>query len=251
MATENDSATVTAPIKPPRHNARTGLAIGAAATVTLLTAAAFWLSYEHLHDVAANNGLHGAIARSWAWPATVDLFIVAGELLILRASLDKRVDGWAIALTAAGSGASIALNVAGVGKGAPGLTYVVAAVPPIAALLAFGALMRQVHEYLAPSDAPCDTADDQPAYETPPPPSPVAPPATADALVWQDVEDAMRPVADDTETVTLMTVPEVAAAKGVAEGTVRSWHHRNKLPSVQRDGDGRLLFHPAAVAALD
>ncbi|MFJ2863701.1 DUF2637 domain-containing protein [Kitasatospora sp. NPDC087314] len=248
MATQNDSATATAPINPPPRDARTWLAIGAAITSTVLTAAAFWLSYEHLHDVAATNGLQGAVARSWAWPATVDLFIIVGELLILRASLAARVDGWAIALTIAGSGASIALNVAGVGAGAPRLTYVVAAVPPIAALLAFGALMRQVHEYLTPQSSP---SDDESVYDDSQPEQPVAPPAMADALVWQDVEEAMRPVADDTETVTLMTVPEVAAAKGVAEGTVRSWHHRNKLPSVQRDSDGRLLFHPATVAALD
>jgi hypothetical protein len=90
-----------------------------------------------------------AVARSWAWPATVDLFIVIGELLILRASLAHKVDWWAIGLVTAGDGASIALNVAGVGKDANALDYVVAAVPPVAALLAFGALMRQVHAYLA------------------------------------------------------------------------------------------------------
>ncbi|MGW3571636.1 DUF2637 domain-containing protein [Streptomyces sp. NPDC000941] len=115
----------------------------------ILTAAAFWLSYEHLQEVAARHGMADAVARSWAWPATVDLFIVIGELLILRASLAHRVDGWAIGLVAAGDGGSIALNVAGVGQNASALDYVVAAVPPVAALLAFGALMRQVHAYLA------------------------------------------------------------------------------------------------------
>ncbi|MFI8530108.1 DUF2637 domain-containing protein [Streptomyces aquilus] len=114
----------------------------------VLTAVAFWLSYEHLQEVAARHGMAEAVARSWAWPATVDLFIVIGELLILRASLAHRVDWWAIALVTAGDGASIALNVAGVGQDANALDYVVAAVPPVAALLAFGALMRQVHGYL-------------------------------------------------------------------------------------------------------
>lgn len=124
-----------------------GLAAGAATVTVLLTAAAFWLSYEHLHDVADLNGLNGE--RAWAWPATVDLFIVAGELLILRASLQHRVDPWAISLAASGSLGSIALNVAGVGAGAEAMEYIVAAVPPVAALLAFGALMRQVHDALA------------------------------------------------------------------------------------------------------
>ncbi|MFD6474406.1 DUF2637 domain-containing protein [Streptomyces anulatus] len=123
------------------------LAAGAAVVTVLLTGAAFWLSYEHLHDVADTNGLDGE--RAWVWPATVDLFIIAGELLMLRAALRNRIDGWAIALAATGSLGSIALNVAGVGDGAQPMEYVVAAVPPTAALVAFGALMRQVHEALA------------------------------------------------------------------------------------------------------
>lgn len=139
-----------------RH-ATTALAAGAAAVTIALTAAAFWLSYEHLHDVAGGNGLSGT--RAWAWPATVDLFIVTGELLVLRASLRHRVDPWAIALAALGSIGSIALNISGVGRGASALAYVVAAVPPSAALVAFGALMRQVHEVLdRPADAPAPEA---------------------------------------------------------------------------------------------
>ena len=127
---------------------RTWLGVGAVGATVLLTAGAFWLSYEHLHDVSARYGLGGA--RAWAWPSTIDLFIVVGELLMLRASLGGRgVDWWAVGLTVTGSAGSIALNVAGVGDGAPRLTYVVAAVPPVAALLAFGALMRQVHDRLA------------------------------------------------------------------------------------------------------
>lgn len=127
-------------------NPTAALAVGAAAVTIALTGAAFWLSYEHLHDIAGGNGLQGA--RAWAWPATVDLFIVAGELLVLRASLRGAVDWWAYALAAVGSLGSIALNVFGVGDQAQPMEYVVAAVPPSAALVAFGALMRQVHDAL-------------------------------------------------------------------------------------------------------
>lgn len=127
-------------------NPTAALAAGAALVTIALTGAAFWLSYEHLHDIAGGNGLDGA--RAWAWPATVDLFIVAGELLVLRASLRAAIDGWAYALAAVGSLGSIALNVFGVGNGAQPMEYVVAAVPPSAALIAFGALMRQVHDAL-------------------------------------------------------------------------------------------------------
>jgi hypothetical protein len=144
----------------PNRHATTALAAGAAAVTIALTAAAFWLSYEHLHDVAGGNGLNGT--RAWAWPATVDLFIVTGELLVLRASLRHRVDPWAIALAALGSIGSIALNISGVGTGASALAYVVAAVPPSAALVAFGALMRQVHEVLDRTpDAPAPGAHPQ------------------------------------------------------------------------------------------
>lgn len=127
---------------------RERLAIGAALVIIALTVAAFWLSYAHLHAVAAEHGLGQSPARSWAWPATLDLFIVAGELLMLRASLARATDWWAIGLTVVGSGGSIALNVFGVGGSDP-LAYVTAAVPPTAALLAFGALMRQVHSLLS------------------------------------------------------------------------------------------------------
>ncbi|MFD5105703.1 DUF2637 domain-containing protein [Streptomyces cinereoruber] len=139
-------------------NPSRALAIGAGVVIIALTGAAFWLSYAHLAEVALGHGLGQAPARAWAWPATLDLFIVAGELLMLRAALAKRVDGWAIALTAVGSVGSIVLNVAGVtGTRDPGmvpvLDYVVAAVPPTAALLAFGALMRQIHQALAEREA--------------------------------------------------------------------------------------------------
>lgn len=126
-----------------------GLAIGAAAIITAITGIAFWLSYHHLHDVAASNGLGTDPARAWAWPAVLDLFYLAGELLILRASYLRQVDPWAIALTAIGAVGSISLNVAGVGAHAALLEYVVAAVPPVSALLAFGALMRQLHVWFA------------------------------------------------------------------------------------------------------
>ena len=125
------------------------LATAAGCVIIALTVAAFWLSYAHLAEVATAHGLGAAAERAWAWPATLDLFIVAGELLMLRAALTKCVDPWAIGLTVVGSGGSIALNVAGVGAAADPLNYVVAAVPPTAALLAFGALMRQVHQALA------------------------------------------------------------------------------------------------------
>ena len=163
------------------------LAVIAAVASVILTMAAFWLSYEHLHDVASLYGLGHSAVRSWAWPATVDLFILIGEVLILRAALSRLgIDPWAIALTVVGSGGSIALNVAGVGSHAQPMDYVVAAVPPIAALLAFGALMQQLHGALAARIPAAPEAPRVEAKETlqgasvdAPAAAPVAPPTPA------------------------------------------------------------------------
>ncbi|MFD7204137.1 DUF2637 domain-containing protein [Streptomyces sp. NPDC059893] len=139
------------------------LALGAAGIVIMvLTAGAFWLSYAHLADVAGQHGLGASPIRRWAWPATLDAFIVAGELLMLRAALRRTNDLWAIAVTATGSVGSIALNVAGVSgtdsdRSIPLLDYVVAAVPPAAAMIAFGILMRQIHQLVASPADPSDT----------------------------------------------------------------------------------------------
>ncbi|MGW4648060.1 DUF2637 domain-containing protein [Kitasatospora sp. NPDC004289] len=146
MATAHPTAT------PDRARAALGLAIAAALATIGLTAVAFWLSYEALHDLATDHHLSGP--RAWAWPATLDSFIVVGELLVLRASLLRRVDWFAIGLVALGSAGSIVLNVVSVGKVDP-ITQVVAAIPPTAALLAFTALMRQIFRALAaPAPAP-------------------------------------------------------------------------------------------------
>ncbi|MEH0423144.1 DUF2637 domain-containing protein [Streptomyces sp. B21-083] len=260
-----------------RHNARDGLAVGAAVVTVLLTAAAFWLSYEHLHDIAGGNGLDGA--RAWAWPATVDLFIIAGELLMLRASLARQgMDWWAVTLAAFGSLGSIALNVFGVGDGAQPMEYVVAAVPPSAALVAFGALMRQLHERLAQDteDAPQDAqdADASPTVLSVPAITEVVPPGirllpmTARpvptvTLEREDAQDAGRtpelpPGTDqDAEDADdgpppeppLMTSAQVALMYGIDPSTVRSWVAVGRLTVHSKDARGRNLFHPDALPA--
>jgi hypothetical protein len=146
-----------------RYRQVQAVAVAAGLVTVILTGIAFWLSYEHLAEVAAGHGLPGV--RGWAWPSTVDLFIVLGELLVLRASLQGERDWFAFSITAGGSLASIALNVAGVGEDASKLEYIVAGVPPVAALLAFGALMRQVHEALKDQPSKAVTTDLQPLVE--------------------------------------------------------------------------------------
>lgn len=177
--TATTATTHTTERRPPvTRNAAERYALATAGgVIVLLTATAFWLSYAHLAEVAGQHGLGGSPARRWAWPATLDAFIVAGELLMLRAGLRRTTDWCAIALTVTGSVGSIALNVAGVSSAnntgsAPFLDYVVAAVPPAAALLAFGALMRQVHQHLDHASTDHDPTDEEPPAGAPPAGSP-------------------------------------------------------------------------------
>ncbi|MFD4604089.1 DUF2637 domain-containing protein [Streptomyces sp. NPDC058464] len=185
----------------------------AGVVIVALTAGGFWLSYAHLAEVAGQHGLKSSPVRQWAWPATLDAFIIAGELLMLRAGL-RRMTGWgAITLTAAGSVGSIALNVAGVnGTGRAGtvplLDYVVAAVPPTAALLAFGVLMRQIHQLV-----------DQPALH-PDTLSVRAPEPAVTALAKTAVRPAEPVQPTEPQAVVPVRLPEPPS--GVAESRPRA-----------------------------
>lgn len=220
-----------------KHNPTRALAIAAGLVIIALTAAAFWLSYAHLAEVALAHGMRGKEVRAWAWPATLDLFIIAGELLMLRAALTGKVDWWAIGLTVAGSGGSIALNVAGVGGSADPLNYVVAAVPPTAALLAFGALMRQAHQALTghaeadqadtdapvvvvevdrpkvPTATPVEVTAAEPVAIAPPEPAPAVEPLVicGDRRVWHPAFPT-REEDDEVSGATLDRLPTEAAA---------------------------------------
>jgi hypothetical protein len=177
MATANPTVGL-----PDRARAVQALAVGAALVTIALTAAAFWLSYESLHQLAAGHHLAGA--RAWAWPAAIDAFVVVGELLVLRSALLGRRDWLAVVLTATGSAGSIALNVVSVGARVDLVTQIVAAVPPVASLLAFTALMRQLHRALAGRPVPSTPGPERPTARraaeqlTPAiPPRPSTPPA--------------------------------------------------------------------------
>lgn len=115
------------------------------AVVTVVaTGIGFWLSYAGLHAFAARAGLAGA--EAWAWPSSVDLFILAGELGITISTLrDGAADWRAWVYFAAGAGPSITFNVLHVSVAPHSWAqYAVAATPPVAAVLALAALMQQV-----------------------------------------------------------------------------------------------------------
>lgn len=115
------------------------------AVVTVIaTGIGFWLSYAGLHAFDTRAGLRGP--EAWAWPSSVDLFILAGELGITISALrDGRTDWHAWVYFFAGCGPSVTFNVLHVALHAPGWgKYAVAATPPVAAVLALAALMQQV-----------------------------------------------------------------------------------------------------------
>lgn len=148
---------------------------GAVAALAVATIAAtvvgFWLSYAGLHAFAVRSGLRGP--EAWAWPASVDLFILAGERGVTISAIRRQRDPLAWCYLLAGFGPSVAFNVLHVDPASISWgRYAVAAVPPVAAMLALAALMRQVfrlaldaHLAGAPEPVPAALADGDAAPE--------------------------------------------------------------------------------------
>lgn len=122
----------------------TGVVAGMVVVTAAATAVGFWLSYSGLHDFALRAALRGP--EAWAWPSSVDLFIAAGEAGVTISALRKESDWPAWGYLALGLAMSVTGNVMHVyTRHLPWPPYAVAAVPPIAAMLALGALLRQVY----------------------------------------------------------------------------------------------------------
>ncbi|HYK67837.1 MAG TPA: DUF2637 domain-containing protein [Streptosporangiaceae bacterium] len=123
----------------------TGVVAGMVVAVAAATGVGFWLSYDGLHAFALHAGVSGP--EAWAWPASVDLFIAAGEAGVTISALRRHKDRAAWAYLAVGFAASVTANVLHVDPAALHWThYAAAAVPPIAAMLALAALMRQTYQ---------------------------------------------------------------------------------------------------------
>jgi hypothetical protein len=123
--------------------ARRSLIAASVVAVFFASAAGFWLSYAGLHAFAFRAGLRGP--EAWAWPASVDLFILAGELGVTISAVRGRRDKIAWAYLIAAALLSVTFNVLHVQEHPVWWgRYAVAAVPPAAAILALAALMRQV-----------------------------------------------------------------------------------------------------------
>ena len=104
------------------------------------------MSYEALHALARDSGVSAGLA--WLWPLVVDGFIVVASMSLVRAVIESRRTWHPWALLLLFSTISVAGNVA---HGPPTVNgRLVAAVPPVALVLAFDLLMRQVQLTLRP-----------------------------------------------------------------------------------------------------
>lgn len=123
-------------------DARAVLAIRRVSTaaVAALAIGAFTLSYDALHALASSHGTSAALAA--LWPLVVDGFIVTASLAVLHAVLEGRRTAYPWCLVLLFSAVSVVGNLA---HGSPSLVgHLVAAVPPVALVLAFDLLMREV-----------------------------------------------------------------------------------------------------------
>jgi hypothetical protein len=147
------------------------------AGVTALAGAGFAMSYGALHSLAHDSGVPATLA--WLWPLVVDGFIVVASLSVLHAVLESRPAGYPWFLLLGFAAVSVAGNVA---HGAPTpVGRLVAAVPPLALVLAFDLLMRQVRRLLEPAHDNTGPVA-QPQADEPPPSPPHAVTAVARAV---------------------------------------------------------------------
>lgn len=113
-----------------------------AVLVLAIALGAFVLSYDALRDLAQTNGIRDGLA--WIFPLIVDGFIVVASLAVLRNGLMAEPTLLAWVLVVLFVALSVAFNVIHASDTADLIGKVIAAVPPLALVLAFELLMAQV-----------------------------------------------------------------------------------------------------------
>ena len=122
----------------------TRLEQAATAGVIALATGSFVLSYDALHHLAESNQVPRPLA--WIWPLIVDGFIITASLAVLHAVLRGRSARYPWVLVLGFSTMSVAFNVL---QARPtGIARLVAAIPPLALVLSFELLMRQLRDRL-------------------------------------------------------------------------------------------------------
>ena len=114
------------------------------AGVTGLATGAFLLSYDALHQLARTSHVPAVLA--WLWPLIVDGFILVASLAVLDAVHTGRRAIYPWLLVLGFSALSVTFNVLHAPHNV--VAQLVAAIPPLALVLSFELLMRQIHHRL-------------------------------------------------------------------------------------------------------
>lgn len=150
-------------------NQHAGTIISIASTVLVfgLALVAFILSFDALQSLAAGSGVASQLA--WMFPVAIDGFVVAAALAALRANLHGERAWYPNLLVGAFTLASAALNVTH-SNGAlviprQWLATIVAAVPPLALVLASELLFAQIRSIVRERAAIAALVDVQARYD--------------------------------------------------------------------------------------
>jgi Protein of unknown function (DUF2637) len=225
------------------------------AGVAALAVGAFLLSYDALHQLARTSHVPAPLA--WLWPLIVDGFILVASLAVLDAVHTGRRAFYPWLLVLGFSALSVTFNV----LHAPHdlVAQLVAAIPPLALVLSFELLMRQIHHRLQQSkvttsvretaNPPEQVLDDGPrrhistaaaaatsaaATAPPPPTAPSAAKATrSPRAVTQARAEAVRD--DCNRTGQPLTTAVLAEQLGISAGYARRLHR--ELNDTHNRGD--------------
>ena len=108
--------------------------------VAFLAAAAFWLSFGALRDLAVQQGIAPDVA--WLYPAIIDGAIIVFSLSVVQVSLAGERPRYPWVLVGVFTALSVMLNI--LHASATILPKLMAAIPPVALFLSFELLMNQI-----------------------------------------------------------------------------------------------------------
>ncbi|MBP8000906.1 MAG: DUF2637 domain-containing protein [Chloroflexi bacterium] len=108
--------------------------------VAFLAAAAFWLSFGTLRDLAVQQGISPDVA--WLYPAIIDGAIIVFSLSVVQVSLAGERPRYPWVLVGVFTALSVMLNM--LHAAATILPKLMAAIPPVALFLSFELLMNQI-----------------------------------------------------------------------------------------------------------
>lgn len=115
------------------------IADGLTIAICFIALASFVLSYHTLVCMAMDHGM--PIWLAWLWPLSLDLFMIAGCITVIRFKMLKENTTYPWAVVLVTTFASIGFNVASVYHTQDALTMTMFAVPPMTVFIALELLI--------------------------------------------------------------------------------------------------------------